>query len=208
MTLYADMQSRIALELRRSDLTAQTQNAIKDAIKFYESKDFFFNEARSTLDTVNEQEYYGMPSDFQRANTIKIFPTTNNSYMLNVRQWQWMEEKRSNSQLFGYPTDFCIYAKQLRLYPIPNGVYRLEFAYNKQLDDISATAGADNDWLSEGEMVIRTRAKIDILENVIRSDSAIKEANILKGREFQESQRLIAETCARRATGRLRPVKF
>jgi hypothetical protein len=59
MSTYGEMQTTIADELDRSDLASQIQKAIKTAIKKYQRKRFFFNEARSlTFNTVDGQEFY------------------------------------------------------------------------------------------------------------------------------------------------------
>jgi hypothetical protein len=73
MGTLADLKSRIALELARTDLTAQIGNAVSDAIKFYGSERFWFNQSRSiTFPTVNGQQAYGASDQALIPSLIKI----------------------------------------------------------------------------------------------------------------------------------------
>ena len=205
MASYSDMQARIQDELKRPDLSAQIRLAIKSAINYYEDKRFWFNEARAYRNTVDGQEYYGLPDDFLQADIIPL-TTTGYTYEMIPRTYQYLERVQGNDNWKSRPTDWALYDKQLRLYPIPNDTYRVDISYVKQLEDVSAT-GSENAWMNEGEELIRMHAKIDVMMNVIRGD-ALKEAAFLRPYEDSVLGRLLSQSTSRRTTGRIRPSRY
>ena len=210
MSTYGVMQARIQDELVRPDLSANIRSSIKGAIRFYESEFFYFNDGRSTINTVTGQEYYGVPSDYIKPLTMTL-TTSNYTYILSPRTHAWMEENSTNENWTGRPEAYCFFAGQVRLYPIPNASdYRLEMAYIKTLGEISATASdsATNAWMTDAEEVIRLHAKVDVMQNVIREAEVNQEAAMLVQREERIADRLRYESSSRRATGRLKPTKF
>lgn len=206
MSDYGTMQTRIQTELNRSDLSSEIRDAIKTSINHHESERFYFMEARSTLDTVTDQEYYALPTNFQEPD---ILSCTFNGYKYKLRPQTFnvIEEKQANTSWTGEPKEYCIYSSQLRLYPVPDDAYRLELGYVKKLSDLSAT-GDTNAWMVDAEELIRTRAKVDLLENRIRGSESFQEAAQLRIREAQALSQLRLETNRRRATGRLKPTRF
>lgn len=212
MSTILTMVTRIQDELQRPDLTSQCVLAIKSSVEFYETERFYFSESRTTRDTVASQEYYGLPNDFQEPDRITFFPTSTTKYDLIHTTWAELESWHINTNYTGYPTHFAIYAQQLRLYPVPNGTYRLEFGYGKSLSELTATSsvsgGSSNAWTTDAEQLIRLHSKVDLLENVIRGPDAEREAARLRIREGEFYSRLIGETNSRRSTNRLKPTKL
>lgn len=206
MSTFGIMIDRVTDELKRSDLTAEARLAIKSAIRFYETKKFYFNEARSTLDTVAGQEYYQLPTNFQAIDSLTL-TTSNYTYPLIPRTFQWIEEHQTNDNFRGRPTEYAVYGQQLRVYPIPNEADRMEMAYQTRFDELSATADT-NAWMTDGEELIRMRAKVDLLQNVIMGPDALSHADKYAMRELNVLNVLRNETSARRSTGRVRPTQF
>lgn len=178
MSDFGTMVERIRLETFREPPTAVVQDAIKTAIRFFTPEPFWFNEERWCMTAVAGQEYYGLPvsggantASFIGQYTMRITVNNNNDYLLNYRTNQYMEARYTPPSLYqGYPKDWAIFDKQLRLGPIPNdNEYLLTLHGEKAFDDLSATSDT-NDWMTVGEELIRTRAKWDIFENRLHND--------------------------------------
>jgi hypothetical protein len=205
MSTYGAMQTRIADEIVRSDLTTQIQKAILTAIVHYARERLWFNESRAQLDTVNGQEYYGLPTDFVDEDSLTIEINSGRTYPLVPRSWQFIEDVNfAGSTLTSYPQDYTIFAGQIRLYPVPNGVYTLFIAYVRSFDALSA-AGDTNSWMTDGEELIRSRAKWDLFNNVIREFS---EAQTMKLQEIEALKSIRRRSALQLSTGRLRPTTF
>lgn len=200
------MQTLIADELDRDNLSANIRNAILSAINFYESERFYFDEARATLNTTANQEYYHLPRNFQKADVITL-RISNYISSMTERTFDYMERRVRAVGQTGVPCEYTIYASQLRIYPIPNDSYRMEISYQKKLSDISATSDT-NAWFTDAWDLIKARAKADVLMNKIRGSDALVEANAMTQREQEELRRLRYETASRRATGFLTPERM
>lgn len=173
---YAAMQARLADELSRSDLTSQIKLAILSAIQTYRGKRFYFNELRSdTFNTVSGQEFYTSADladipNLPDIDSILFNQSSSFRYPLVKRTWAQLELWSINpTTVSGFPTDFCWYGGQIRLYPIPNGVYSCRISGTIRLTPDPLSADNDtNAWMTDGEELIRQRAKADLNINVIR----------------------------------------
>ena len=201
MSTYGTMQTRIADELARSDLTSQIKLAIQSAIAHYSGKRFWFNEAQATASTSDGTEYYAVPNDFQSIDSLRI-TVNGTTYTLESQPWVWMDEAQSNSAYKGQPIYYAIYAQQFRLYPIPDAVYTLKLSYQKALGSLSAD-GDTNAWMVEGERLIRMRAKWDLFSNVIRTEP--DEEAKCKAAENDELAELQGRTVSQLSVGRIIP---
>lgn len=211
MTTYGTMQDRIADELDRADLTNQITRAIKSAIAYYERKPFWFNEQRTiSFPTVDGQEFYGSSDDSDipnllRIDTLKIAETSTDKYDLERRPFEELDAySQSNVNDEGKPVWYAYYAKQIRLYPIPDASYSIYGSGIIALADLSATTDT-NAWMTDGEALIRARAKWDLYTHVIKE---VESAQLMKAAENEELRSLMAATSARKATGRILPTQF
>jgi hypothetical protein len=66
MSTYTQLQSRIADDINRTDLTSQIQQCILLAIQHYKNERFWFNETSATLTTTVSSAQVGAPSDILR----------------------------------------------------------------------------------------------------------------------------------------------
>lgn len=214
MSDFGTMIRRIKDELVRPDLTAQIKLAIKDAVEFYESERFYFNEGRRTIDTADGKEWYGLPTNFQEVDFLKFYPSTNINYQIYPKTYEYIEDLMTNSAVTGRPYYYCIYEQQLRLYPIPNGAYRLVMSGLFKFDELTATSTATasgqatNAFMKDGKSLIRHHAKAEVLSSVIRGPEALMEAAKEEQKEQTELSRLRSETTSRRSTGKLTATKF
>ena len=211
MSTYGELQTRIADELDRTDLTSQIQKAIQTAIDRYERKRFYFNEARSiTFNTVDAQEFYTSADQSDIPNllmidNVKLTISGSDKIDLDPRQYSELEYLSSNStDDGGQPTAYAYYGKQLRLYPIPDAAYAVRVSGVFSLADLSATADT-NAWMTDAEALIRSRAKRELLTHVIRDAEG---AAAMAQAEAEELQSLIQATNARSSTGTLLATEF
>jgi hypothetical protein len=167
MATYLQLQTRLAREMKRSDLTAEIKDAIQYAIRYHSQKQFWFNEKKSNFNTVAGQSEYssanGFPSDFVKIHRITAFVSNRNypvepvSYMsiVDVDGGIWN----------GYPNSYGIFGKSLRLYPTPNQVFPITVYFTQSLPILSADADT-NAWTEDAEDLIFARAMIYLLEVV------------------------------------------
>lgn len=171
MTTYVTMRNRIIDEMvNESVTTAQVNAAINSAIAHYQRVRFYFNESRAeTFSTVASQEFYGSAANTNIPNLSKIdtlLITVNGTrYPLTVKPWELLEAKSSTTTATGQPDEYSYYAQQIRLYPIPDAVYTVRISGLVRFAALSAD-GDSNAWLTDGEALIRARAKWDLAVNV------------------------------------------
>lgn len=200
MSDYGTMQARIADELNRSDLTSQIKLAIQSSIDFYERERFWFNEGISYASTSAGEEWYLLPNDFVNEDALTC-TVTSNEYPLDKWTMQQHVDVRVGTTYQGIPRAYSLYDEQIRLYPIPNDVYVITLYYMQRLTELSA--GSDtNAWTTHGELLIRSRAKWDLYQNLIH---APEQAVLMKQMEMEAFANIRGEVTKRTTTGRVRP---
>ena len=206
MSTYSDMQTRIADELARADLTTEIQQAIQTAIAYYQPLRLYGTEQRvqGAFNTVQSQEFYGqadwseMPN-VRRVDRITVTVATNR-YTMNPRTPQYMEDVSVNPLWEGQPIDFSFYNQQLRFYPIPDAVYPVTVMGTMVV--AAPVNGSDsNFWTNDAELLIRSRAKRELLAHVIRDTDMLQ---VLMAAEADALANL-KRTSARMASTRIRP---
>lgn len=196
MPTLGDMKSRIADELARTDLATQTGQAIDSAIRYYERRRFWFNEARVTIPTVVGAEFYS-PAMTQIDGIARA-----GSWGWTLREVtpEWIDAMQSGTDT-GEPTDWAWFANQLRVYPIPSAVVSLVALGTAVLPALSSDT-ASNAWTTEAEDLIRARAKAYLYTNVIREDGT--DATFAKGEEQEALRSLMSQTARRSGVGVVR----
>ncbi len=167
---FSDMQTAIADELARSDLTTEIQREINNAITFYGNKAFWFNEATmADITTVQGQRYYALPANF--ASVLDVLSTLGTyTYRLEPRTEQYLDQVDwGNNFWSGYPTDYSFWNGQLRLFPPPQGGLPVKVKGTVILSPTPLSNGSDNNaWLTSAEELIRTRATRQIYGRYVR----------------------------------------
>lgn len=231
---YLTLQQQIADELGdRQDLlaplsdsslaTSPIQQAIQEAIAFWEREPFYFNEINDTngFSTSPGQEFYGAttsPVSYALiATAAKIMMlhvlVGTNRYTINVRTMQYVEEisvsTLSRSQVF----DVSYFAEQLRFYPIPDGAYPCTILGTNRLTTL-VNPGDSNAWTQDAFSLIRCSAKLHLAQETLHDDElAARMTRSIYGdpdRPQIEGHlfRLRKETRQRRGRGRIRPSNF
>ena len=197
MTDFITMVNRIALELRRSNMTDQIKNAINDAIA---------EEAKYRL-YINEM--YGVP--FQTAIGWASYPDLGVSeidsmyYVLNgVRSEIYPGSQLAANRLAegnvitGFPENYSRYGEQIIFDPVPNMVLDVYIDGYGKLDPWPLVADtATNAWMTTGERLIRASAKAILLKDIVRDYG---EAAALEGIAADFRRALEHETTLRSTT--------
>lgn len=206
MSDYGTMQSRIADELGRADLTDQIKKAIQSAIKKYERQRFYFNTTTATFSTVPGQEYYGA-SDLADIPNIVQFDAVEIdldgvSRPLSQRDVAFTNDINSIAGFMADPEYFTYYQQQIRLAPVPSLARTVKLSYVYRLPALSENEDT-NAWMTDAEELIRMRAKCDLFVNVIRDVSA-QEIALCREYERDALADLLRETALRMSSGKLR----
>ena len=207
MTDFQTMRNRINRDLTRDEITAVASDEIKTAILYYERQRFWFLEKRATLNTVDSQEFYALPSDFQDDDSL-VINVNNWTYPLIKRTYATIEAWFVRSATFtGYPTDWCIYNEQIRLYPIPNAAFTMTLSYLKSTAVLTNNSDT-NEWMVEGEELIRCRASRQICATKLKDlerAAVYQQLETDALRQFNKitMTRLMTGHARRRRTGRV-----
>lgn len=206
MTTYLTMRTRIKDEYVNESLTdAQINNAIQSAIAHYQRERFYFIEDRAqTFTTVASQEFYTSSDNANIPNLSIIDELTITAngvrYPLNERGWDWIDNISTTTTSISQPTDYCYYGQSIRLYPIPDAVYTIRISGLIRLATLSADSDT-NAWMTDGEELIRQRAKWDLAANTLTADDLASRA---RDCELIAYAALKAETNRRLSRGGIR----
>jgi hypothetical protein len=184
VTTFLTMQTLIADQIVRDDMATQIKQCINQAIKTWEGIRFTFNERQYLINTVAGTEYYSFATPTMmlktgaaiaagetilEIDTIKV--TVNNSfYPLTERTEAWFDRYASLPTIYrGPPDSYAIFNDQLRLYPVPDQVYAINFEGLARLGPAPLTADGDtNAWMIEGEELARQQAKLILYRDYLR----------------------------------------
>lgn len=183
MTTLATMKSRIASELARSDLTTQIASAITTAISVYQGERFRFSEtipnAPPTFNTVSGRDIY---TSADNANIGTAFGIDYVIAQIGNSLQRLDRETPSNLKIYnqlntmhGQPMWFAYEGNQLWISPVPDQAYPITLGLFRVVAAPASDGEADNPWMTDGELLIRSRAKYEIALHVTRN-AAMQEA--------------------------------
>ena len=173
----AAIKARIASELARSDLTTQIASAITDAITIYQKERFRFSDVDPSsppgFSTVVDQWIY---TSADNANISTLYGIDYvlaqiGSYLQPLEQMP-PERIRVYNQLGymkGQPLWFAYEGNKLLLAPVPSDVYPITLGLFRRIAAPASDGEADNPWMTDGERLIRSRAKYEIALHVTRN---------------------------------------
>lgn len=117
---YADLQTRIADELSRSDLTTEIQDEIASAIRWYEYERLPWNEASTAaFNTINGQRYYPLPANFLTVTDV-LSQIGNYTYKMDGTTEQYIDSIDWGDVFWtSYPIIYSLWSSQIRLFPPP-----------------------------------------------------------------------------------------
>lgn len=210
MTTFITMVNRIATELRRSNMTAEIKNAINDAINREAGQRFYFNEVIGEVDgysfaTVGGTEYYP-DMGFVEVDAMYFYI---GQTRYNLCPWSNRAADRmaqggpiTNAQ----PDMYSRSAGKFRIYPKPSAVRTIYVDGYGRLTPTPLVADADtNNWMTEGEQLIRACAKAILLKEVIRD---FGEATALEAIAADYRRDLIDQTTLNNSVGTMSPTQW
>lgn len=209
MGTYLDLQTAIATDLTRTDLTSQVKSAILDAVRHYANDRFYFNVTRSmTFSTVIGQAAYGAAALAQIPDIIGIdalFLTDGGRpYELEKYEADEFEWLQSASTGNGRPCAYTYIDSQILLWPTPVAVYTMRPHMHYRLTELSADADT-NAWTNDAEQLIRCHAKLLLYANVLEDTDGMQR---MSAQIQSHKDPLDYKTSARMATGRIRATSF
>lgn len=205
MSTFAQMKTRIADYLKRSDLATQIGVEINRAIEFYEKERFFFNETSGTFVTVSGQESYGVadsiPTTIAEIDVVTLTQSSTNIFELDKDSFGSIRSANSGgTTATGVPKDYAYYMEKFWLTPIPNAVFTVTVYFKKTYAQLSAD-GDTNDWTEEAEDLIEARARWAIYNGIIKD---YEDASYAKTAELEALAALQSKTTMLISTGSVR----
>lgn len=206
----ADMVTRIQDEIARTDLNSQIRLCINDAIDYYQSLRFAFNESRDmTFTTVAGQEFYAA-ADNSNIPTLQSFDYIilylgNIPWPLHRRPPVEIEKLNQNGLMKGQPWNFCYYNKQVRLGPVPDTTYSMRIAGQITFAAPATDTEANNPWMIDAEKLIRCRAKWELNLHYTRNQP---QADAMKAAEIDALEQLKGRTNRLTGSGVIAPMAF
>lgn len=176
------LKARIALELSRPDILSndgRIADAITDAITQYQKEKFRFSEidntAPPTFNTVNGTWAYTAAATGQ--------PVISNNFCINFLTYLYGTSvffirrttplaiimANQNTNVFGPPEAFAYEGEELLLTPIPDQAYQITIDAHLLVAAPASDTTTGNRWMTDGEMLIRSRVKFEIATHITRN---------------------------------------
>lgn len=175
-----DMKNRIASDLERT-LTDTTWSArtwddeiedcIFDAIKLNRSKPFWFLQEPQTVSLTSATSagfaYVAEYPGLLRLDSLRITIAGQLQRLYQISHDE-MESRFDGNTSGGEPFEFERWGGRVRLYPTPNAAYTL--TWSGVFQDSTLTGNeVSNGWMTHGELLIRSTAKVMLLRDYIKS---------------------------------------
>lgn len=161
---FGSMVRKIRTDLNRGTRhDTRIREAIVDAIRFYRSKRFGFNQKRQTTTINPGVEYLVLPTGWLEVDSLRL-EDGSTRHPMHERGFDWLDDRYQSIGTTGRPVYFSVQNRQLRFAPIPDTSYSLVMSFLYQLPEVSvsATDEATNAWMVEGEELIRKHALSDL----------------------------------------------
>lgn len=178
MSTYGTMIDRIAAELERADMGSASSPGIigthvNDAIRTYKAKHWWFlqepTSATKTNTTTASDNYVSLVSGIIQIDTLQI-TIGSQLYRVDPIDHDEMESLQEGTTGTGQPWYYSQYGKRIRIYPTPNDVYTLTWTGLFEEGTLGVSADT-NDWMTDGELLIRRQAKMTLLRDYLGDPS-------------------------------------
>lgn len=199
MATYGDLKTRIITETVRDDLAdtlaAQLALHIAQAIEFFASERFWFNEGIKSSVCVIGNQYAAKPTGMRVVDRVTV-TVGNLPRRLNERSLVRIDELAAVPSS-GQPYDYAETGDQIRVYPTPNLAFPLTFI---GIVDLPALVNPTdtNAWTVQGYDLITARAKFTLYRGQFKDDTG---ASMAQGEIQDALAKLRGETARRLSTG-------
>ena len=175
MSTFGNMVRRIRSDINRgSDFEARIKEAISDAIVFYTPKRLGFNVKRSEALLRSGMEIVSTPLDWIENDYLRL---EDDGQRIEIEEvdYDTIEGLLTRDDITGRPHKYAIHNREIRFYPIPDKSYTLVLSFQCTIDGISPSASdlTTNEWMVEGERLIRNHAQGQVLFNYIDGEEAV-----------------------------------
>jgi hypothetical protein len=202
MPTYSELQSQIALELGRTDLTTPIQTAILSAIRHYQRRLSLFGQSTQLISTVAGTAEYVLTADFLAFDFVQL-TNVNGTYALDPDSYEALLAI-DGTGLRSQPDRYAYRNYKLRLYPVPDQAYQLTVYYWSAL--AAPAAGPESSgWTNDLLDLIRHRAKTDLAANVLRDDQG---ATIYRAAELDTLDGVVLQRDRVLSLGPVVPTEF
>lgn len=215
------MKDRIADEIARSDLSTQIAVAITDAIATYQKTRLRFNQTfTGSFNTVVGQQYYSTVTDASFSNVAGLQQFYQIDWMLYaIGAANFVVERTDMQRLLllsqtgtqmGQPYNYAYENETIALYPNPSGVFAVTVSGHVTYIAPAGDDTANNRWMTDGERLIRSRAKFNLAKHVTGDQQMQAEMSpYVEGGEAYEAEReLTIEMNRMKRRGMVRAVSF
>lgn len=210
MATLAQTIIRVLDDLSRPDdeLGDIAEREILSAIAHYGSERFTFNERiiHATLSATNTYlftDLIGAAStsitDILRIDAIKV-TQSGREYELEQENWPRLFQLDAIGTTASQPDFWATFNKTLRVYPTPNASISAQITAHVRLTPLDGVTYIENEWLNEGEELIRSRACRMIC---MRKLDDFEKANMFMGLEGDALKRLRVDAATAHSTGTL-----
>lgn len=179
----AAMKARIASELgNRTDLASQITDAINTAIKAYQGKRFRFSDvtplAPPSFNTVGGTWIYDSATNANIGSLLRIdYVLAQIGNYLQPLTYLDPAQVRIHNQLGvmkGQPLWWSYEGNSLLIAPVPDQAYPITLGLFRDVAAPATVDEANNPWMTDGELLIRSRAKYEIALHVTRNSNMQK----------------------------------
>lgn len=201
MATYGQAVDLVISQLQRSDtsITSFVEQEIRNALEYYSSQRFWFNEARATFTTSSGQATYTGTTGILEIDSV-VVTLGGSKYELEPMNYAVLNALDLGN-VTGQPSRYAYWQESFRLYPVPNGSYTCAIEYQQRFATLSASTDT-NAFLNYGlEMVV---ARVQKNMNATRYRDAAS-AQIQADVEERAFQRLLMQTDKLISTGRIVP---
>lgn len=195
MTTRLTMRERIGREIRRPGLTTQINEAIASAVAVAQSDRLFFTESRGiTFNTVASQEFYSSADNANIGLILKFdyvkINIAGSLFELRTITPERIEALSDSGSQTGQPTNYCYYGEQIRLYPVPAEVFTVRIGAQIKVAAPASDEETGNRWMIDGELLIRSRAKMELGIHVLRDQQLAADMAAVYGSELDRLKRM------------------
>ena len=205
------LESQIADDLARSDLTVQIGEAVQTAIDAYSNERFWFNEAYRVTATLSISAatiaMSALSVRFLEFDRVRLLRTAGNFIDLYKRDYDWIMS-RQDAVTVTQPAEYSLYGDYIQFDSYADQAYTLYIDGLKSLGNAASNTYSASDsttWFSDARELIRQRAKRELYANVIKD---IELAGASAAAEQDAFNALKGKTNQRVSTGSIRPTEF
>jgi hypothetical protein len=182
MSTLAEMRSRIADDLNRTDMNTQIDKFINRSIIAYKKEPLWFTETSATFSTIASQSTYGsadgVPTTIDQIDYMEVTVDSSNKYKIIPKDFSDIIRLLGiTSSTQQYPSYYAFYKNTIYFYPTPSTVRTITIYFKKSYATLALDADT-NDWLTEAEDLIEARATWMIYKRVIKDYQAAQDAKV------------------------------